>query len=254
MPSELATYSAQDLEEIASGFQDRSPQEVLAWAFEEFPPKIVLACSFGGVSGMALLDMSVKINPQVRVFYLDTDFLFPETYALRDEVEQRYGIKAQGFKSRWSPEEQAREFGEALWKRDPDRCCWLRKVEPNARALEGERAWIAGLRRDQNATRAVVSVVEWDAQYELVKVNPLATWTEAQVWEYIRENDVPYNPLHDRGYASIGCTHCTRAVKPGEDPRAGRWAGFDKMECGIHVPGPDTAKEAASGLTAVQGK
>ncbi len=225
-----------DVRRYAGELEGAGPQEVLRWAFERYGHDVTLACSFGGASGMALMDMSVRIQPDVDVFYLDTDFLFPETYALREEAERRYGVKPVAYRSRWSVSEQATEFGEALWSKDPDMCCALRKVEPNERALEGRKAWITGIRRDQSSSRNTIQPVEWDSKFDLVKVNPLATWTDAQVWEYILENDVPYNPLHDRGYPSIGCTHCTRAVKPGEDPRAGRWSGFDKTECGIHVP------------------
>ena len=228
------------LEAASQRLEGRSPQAVLEWAFAEYSPRIALACSFGGVSGMALLDMAAKLNPQVQVFYLDTDFLFPETYALRDEAERRYRIQPVGFKSQLTPEEQARQYGEALWLRDPDLCCQLRKVEPNRRALEGQRAWISGIRRDQTSTRGSARTVEWDTQFGLVKVNPLVSWTEAQVWAYIREHKVLYNRLHDRGYPSIGCTHCTRAVKPGDDPRAGRWSDSDKTECGLHLPGEES--------------
>ena len=231
----------------------RSPQEILAWAFQEYAPDITLACSFGGITGMVLLDMAAKIYPQVRVFYLDTDFLFPETYELVKETSRRYGVQPVGFKSRLTPDEQARQYGAALWQRDTDLCCQLRKVEPNLRALEGQKAWISGLRRDQANTRTQVRVVEWDAKFNLAKVNPLAHWTEEQVWQYIRDNSVPYNKLHDRGYPSIGCTYCTRAVKPGEDSRAGRWAGSDKTECGLHTAAPITLDFAIKAGEGVQG-
>ena len=226
MSESQAVLSEEEIQARSRELDGKAPQDVLAWAFKEFHPDIALACSFGGVSGVALLDMSVKLNPQVKVFYLDTDFLFPETYALRDEAIRRYGIEPLAYKSRWTPQEQAREFGEALWQRDPDMCCQLRKVEPNYRALEGQRAWISGIRRDQGDTRRDVGVVEWDTKFEMLKVNPLATWTEAQVWQYIEENQVPYNPLHDQGYPSIGCTYCTRAVKPGEGPQGWPLVGF----------------------------
>jgi phosphoadenosine phosphosulfate reductase len=128
---------------------------------------------------------------------------------------------------------QSERYGEALWLRDPDACCNLRKVEPNERALDGKTAWIAGMRRDQSKTRADIGIVEWDVKFNLVKLNPLASWDEKKVWSYIMANDVPYNELHDRGYPSIGCTNCTQPVNPGDDPRSGRWAGLDKEECGI---------------------
>jgi len=217
-PAAIIRPSQADLETNNRQLSGKTPQEVLAWAFAEYNPDIMLACSFGGASGMALLDMSVKINPRVKVFYLDTGFLFPQTYALVQEVVRRYGIQPVAFKPSLAPQEQARQYGEALWKRDPDLCCRLRKVEPNRQALAGQRAWISGIRRDQASTRRQTQVVAWDSQFELVKVNPLASWSEEQVREYIRKYRAPYNALHDQGYPSLGCTHCTRAVKPGEDP------------------------------------
>jgi phosphoadenosine phosphosulfate reductase len=227
--------SKQEAEKINRNLDGQSPQEVLTWAFAKYDPDIVLACSFGGTAGMVLLDMATKINPEVKVFFLDTDFLFPETYALRDEIIRRYAIQPLAFKSKFTPEEQAQEHGEALWLRDPDLCCQLRKVEPIKRALGGRKAWITGIRRDQSSTRHDIAILEWDNQFGLAKVNPMVNWSEAQVREYINEHNVPYNPLQDRGYTSIGCTHCTRPVTIGEDPRAGRWSAFDKTECGIHV-------------------
>jgi phosphoadenosine phosphosulfate reductase len=237
MAADRQRYSDARLREVSDSLEGRSPQEILQWAVDEFFPDLTLACSFGGPSGMALLDMVMAIEPLVEVFYLDTDFLFPETYRLRDLCEARYGFRAKGYRSLLTPTKQASYYGEALWSRDPDLCCELRKVEPNRRALQDKGAWISGIRRDQAATRRETPIVEWDSKFELVKVNALAAWSEAQVWAYIRENGVPYNELHDRGYPSIGCTHCTKPVAPGDDPRSGRWQGFDKTECGIHVPG-----------------
>jgi phosphoadenosine phosphosulfate reductase len=175
------------------------------------------------------------------VFTLDTEFLFPETYDLMDRVEKRYGIKAERVFSTLTPEEQERVHGPALWSRDPDQCCNLRKVEPLKAKLAALRAWITALRRDQTAARATARKVEWDAKFQLIKINPIADWTSEKVWTYVHKHDVPYNPLHDRNYPSIGCTHCTRAITPGEGPRAGRWAGFEKTECGVHVGGPGAA-------------
>jgi phosphoadenosine phosphosulfate reductase len=215
--------------------EGKEPQEILRWAVREFQPGLALACSFGGPSGMVLLDMIMQIDPSVAVFYLDTDFLFPETYQLRDVCEARYGFKPLGYKSLLTPAAQSKQYGESLWLRDPDLCCKLRKVEPNQRALAGKSAWIAGMRRDQSKTRAEIGIVEWDTKFGLVKLNPLAAWDERRVWAYIVENGVPYNELHDRGYPSIGCTNCTRPVQPGEDARSGRWQGFDKVECGIQM-------------------
>lgn len=228
--------SDEELKALSDSFESKPPQEVLAYALERYFPNIVLACSFGA-EDVALLDMVHRLNPRTPLFYLDTDFLFQETYELRDRIADRYGL-APGqmiqIKSRLTPEEQAASYGEALWSRDPDRCCQLRKVEPLARALNGYAAWITGIRRDQVITRANAGLVEWDKKFQLIKFNPLATWSQADVWTYIRTNEVPYNPLHDRNYPSIGCTHCTAPVLPGEDPRSGRWKNFAKTECGLH--------------------
>jgi phosphoadenosine phosphosulfate reductase len=236
--TQTKTYTAEDLSRISAELEERTPREVLQWAVDEFFPDLTLACSFGGPSGMVLLDMMAQIEPRVEVFYLDTDFLFPETYETRDRAIARYGIQPVAYKSRLTPEAQAAAHGEALWSRDPDLCCALRKVEPNERALAGKRAWVSGIRRDQAATRAETPIVQWDEKFGLVKVNALARWTEADVWAYIVKNEVPYNPLHDQNYPSLGCTYCTKAVQPGDDPRSGRWQGFDKTECGLHVDGP----------------
>jgi phosphoadenosine phosphosulfate reductase len=232
------TYSAEDLARVAARLEGAGPDEVLRWAVDEFFPDLTLACSFGGPSGMVLVDMIAKIEPRVEVFYLDTDFLFPETYSTRDKVVNRYGVNVVAYKPQLSPKEQAAQYGDELWLRDPDRCCALRKVEPNERALAGKRAWISGLRRDQAATRRETPIVQWDERFDLAKINPLVNWTEGDVWAYILKNDVPYNPLHDRDYPSVSCSYCTRPIQPGEDLRAGRWQGQDKVECGIHPAGP----------------
>jgi len=231
---EAATIA--DIERAARELETATPQEILAWAARRYRPGLALACSFGGPGGMVLLDMLMAIDRSVEVFYLDTDFLFPETYKLRDVAAARYGIEPVGYVSLLTPSEQALRHGDALWARDADACCAIRKVEPNRRALAGKAAWISGIRRDQTVRRAGTPVVEWDEKFGLVKINPLATWTEARVWKYIVENGVPYNELHDRGYPSIGCTNCTQAVGPGDDPRSGRWQGQNKVECGLHVP------------------
>jgi phosphoadenosine phosphosulfate reductase len=210
------------------------PEAILRWATGRFGPRLTLACSFGGVTGMALLDMAAKVAPDLRVFYLDTGFLFPETLTTRDAAVRRYGVTALGFRAKRTPEEQVAEHGDRLWETDPDLCCAMRKVEPNRRALAGMDAWVAGLRRDQSRTRAAVRPVQWDAQFGLFKIAPLYDWTEDDVWDYVARNSVPVNELHARGYASIGCTHCTRALGDGEDLRAGRWSGSAKTECGLH--------------------
>jgi phosphoadenosine phosphosulfate reductase len=229
----LKTYEAETLTRLSAEQEGKEPQEILRWAASEFQPGLTMACSFGGPTGMVLLDMMMQIDKSVEVFYLDTDFLFLETYHLRDVCEAKYGFKPIGYRSLLTPEQQAEKHGDALWARDPDACCEIRKVEPNHRALEDKSAWISGMRRDQAKTRADIGIVEWDTKFNLVKLNPLASWDEKKVWAYIVANNVPYNELHDRGYPSIGCTYCTKPVKAGEDLRSGRWQGFDKEECGI---------------------
>ena len=214
-----------------------SAGEVVRWAFGRFGNDVAISSAFGA-EGMVLIDMASRVRPDFRLFTVDTEFLFPETYNLMDQIEQRYGIKIEKVYPLFSPEAQERECGPALWSRDPDRCCQMRKVEPLRRKLGELRAWISSIRRDQTVMRAGAGKVEWDSKFGLIKINPLADWTSKQVWQYIHEHKVPYNPLHDRDYPSIGCTHCTRAVRPGEDPRAGRWSGFAKTECGLHLVEP----------------
>lgn len=215
-------------------YRERTPQEHLAAVFAAYGDTAALSCSFGGTSGMVLLDMAVRIHPTVRVITLDTGFLFPETHALIARAEQRYGIIVEAVRPLLSPLAQADQHGDALWERDPDACCRMRKVEPMRAAMAGLRAWITGVRRDHSPTRRDTPVVKWDDTFGLMKVNPLVAWTEKDVWAYIMANDVPYNTLHDAGYASIGCTHCTRPIQAGEDIRAGRWSGTGKTECGLH--------------------
>ncbi len=227
--------AADDWEGWAAFFEERSPAEVLRWAVERFAPDLALACSFGA-EDVALVDMLAGVWPGARVFYLDTDLFFPETYRVRDRVAERYDVNLIGVRPLLTVAAQEAVHGPELWRRDPDLCCRLRKVEPLERVFGalGLRAWITGIRRDQAPTRRHARVVEWDGRFGLVKVNPLVRWSWDEVWSYIREHDVPYNELHDRGYPSIGCAPCTRAVRPGEDPRAGRWAGLAKTECGLH--------------------
>ena len=209
--------------------EDLDAAEVLAYAVERFHPRLVVACSFQKEASV-VLDLLMRIEPDVRVFTLDTHVLFPETYETWKRVEERYGIEVEVFEGP-SLGRQAAVHGDRLWERDPDACCELRKVRPLERALSGADAWIAGLRRDQSPSRASTPKLAWDAKHRLFKPNPLADWSEADVWRHIVANDVPYNALHDQGYPTIGCTHCTR---PGVG-REGRWAGLAKSECGLHA-------------------
>ena len=208
-------------------------EELLDWSLHRFEGQIAMASGFG-VEGIVLIDIAVCLRPDVRVFTLDTGLLFPETYELMKKIERRYGIEVERVKPALTVDEQEREHGAALWLRTPDRCCSMRKVEPLRARLSTLGAWITAIRRDQTPDRAQARKVEWDAKFGLVKINPLCDWTSGMVWDYIRKNRLPYNPLHDRGYPSIGCSHCTRAVAAGDDPRSGRWTGFAKTECGLH--------------------
>jgi phosphoadenosine phosphosulfate reductase len=221
---------------LSDSFEAKQPWDLLQYALERYASRIVLACSFGA-EDVAVLDMIHRIEPTVPLFYLDTDFLFPETLEVRDRLIARYGLKPGQIiqvKSTLTPEQQAEQHGPALWQRDPDRCCELRKIEPLTRILSNYEAWITGIRRDQAPTRATAGLIEWDRKFRLLKVNPLARWKSEDVWAYIRIHEIPYNALHDRNYPSIGCTHCTAPVLPGEDPRSGRWKNSGKTECGLH--------------------
>jgi len=227
----------------AGQLESQSTEEILRWALGEFHPKIALASSFGA-EDVVLIDMMVKLNPKARVFTLDTGRLNQETYDVMDKIRQRYGIAIEVFfPNAEAVEQMVRERGLNLFYHSIENrklCCGIRKVEPLNRALSGLSAWITGLRREQAVTRTKVKKVELDADHGgIVKINPLADWTWEKVWAYIRKHDVPYNVLHDHGYPSIGCAPCTRAIKPGEDFRAGRWwwEQPEQKECGLHVSG-----------------
>ncbi|MDR0271301.1 phosphoadenylyl-sulfate reductase [Paenibacillus sp.] len=216
----------------AAELEHASAEEVIRVAAEKFP-NISFACSFGA-EDVVLVDILQKVSPSTDIFYLDTDFHFKETYETKDRLENKYGIEFVRVSPKLTPDEQAAQHGAELWKTDPNGCCNIRKVEPLTRILSQYDAWITGIRRDQAPTRANAKKVEYDHKFGLVKFNPIADWTTGDVWRYIRENQVQYNPLHDLNFPSIGCTYCTRPVKPGEDPRAGRWSESDKTECGLH--------------------
>ena len=226
--------------EAADRFEHASAQELLAWALERFHPRMAISAA-GGVDGMVLVDMAWRIDPSIRVFTLDTGRLPPETYALFDEVRERYRIEVEwAFPERGDVERLMKENGPNLMYQGVDlrlACCEIRKVDPLKRKLATLDAWIAGLRREQWKSRRNITKIELDRDHGgIVKLNPLADWTLEQVWAYIREHEVPYHELFDHGYTSIGCAPCTRPVLPGEHERAGRWwweSEADK-ECGIH--------------------
>jgi phosphoadenosine phosphosulfate reductase len=213
----------------AKDVEAMSAEEILALVSRAFPGKVALACSFQKEETV-LLDMLFAVEPKARVFAIDTHYLFPETYELWREVEQRYDTTIEVFEGP-SAEELAATHGESLWERKPDLYLAIAKVEPLVRALGGLDAWITGVRRDQSPTRADAPKLGWDDAHELWKANPLADWSDEDCWAYIRERELPYNALHDQGYASIGDTHST---VPGEG-REGRWAGTERTECGLHT-------------------
>lgn len=211
-------------------------QEVLKWAFDRFGDKVTFANSFGA-EDVVLTDMISKINPGAKIFTLDTGRLPQETYEVWERLEEKYKIKITPyFPDKNEVEDMVKKYGPNLFYKSLELrklCCNVRKINPLKRAMAGLDAWICGLRREQSVTRADMKQVE---EGETIKINPLADWTEKQVWDYIKKNDVPYNKLHDKDYPSVGCAPCTRAVKPGEDVRAGRWwwETPEQKECGLH--------------------
>jgi phosphoadenosine phosphosulfate reductase len=209
-----------------------SAEDVLRWAYELYGSDMCLTCSWQRQSSV-LVHMVSELGLDIPVVELDTELFFKETYDTRDRLVERYGLRLE------RPEvisvaAQAVQEGHNLWERDPDRCCHIRKVEPLERALEPYKAWITGIRREQALTRANAQKVEWSERYGVWKIQPIVDWDSKRVQAYIVVNEIPYNPLHDAGYPSIGCIPCTRPVLEGEDERAGRWQGADKIECGIH--------------------
>ena len=224
----------EELPALSQAMETWAPQEILRWAWETYGNGLTMATAFGA-EGCAIIAMLADISKDVYLFNLDTGYQFPETLETRQRLMDKYGLPVHLVGSRQSVAEMEAEHGGPLYDTDPDRCCHIRKVVPLKDALQGRAAWISAIRRDQTPERAKAAIVGWDAKYGLVKVNPLANWTKSDVWNFILENDVPYNPLHDRGFPSIGCWPCTRAVGAGDDDRAGRWAGWAKKECGLHV-------------------
>ncbi len=217
------------------GFED--PRATLHWVHETYGNSAGLSCSFGGPGGLVLAHMAYSEGLDIPILFVDTDFLFPETYELKERLEREWGLQIKEARSPLTPEEQAERFGDRLWSTDPDRCCQLRKVDPMAQLLEEVDCWVTALRRDQSPSRANVKRFEvhvTEAGTTILKVNPLVDWTRSDVWTYIVEHNVPYNPLLDIGYASLGCTHCT-AKTIGDDERSGRWQGKAKTECGLHT-------------------
>lgn len=228
-----------EIEELNARFAGSRPEEVIAYFVERYGDRIALSSSLG-LEDQVLTDMVCRATKKPRIFTLDTGRLFPETYSLIDRTNMHYGIRiAVYFPERQAVEQLVSECGMNCFYESIElrkRCCQVRKLEPLKRAFEGLEVWICGLRREQSVTREHMQLVEWDEAHGLVKLNPLIGWHEEEVWNYIREHHVPYNKLHDKGFPSIGCQPCTRAVEPGADVRSGRWwwESPDHRECGLH--------------------
>ena len=238
MPLALTSNPA-EVAALAAEFESATATEILQWAFEQFGSSAAIGTSFQG-AGLVTIHHAVVAGLPLPVFTIDTGLLFPETRELKNRLEDYFGIVIESLVPERTVEEQAEDLGGELWLSNPDLCCTLRKVDPLQKRLGQLDAWIAGLRREQSAGRANIAVLElyeFDRLREknILKVNPLARWSRDQVWEYIRQHRIPYNPLMDRGFRSIGCYPCTKVVISGQDDRAGRWTGFDKNECGIHT-------------------
>ena len=223
-----------ELERSAAELEGRPAADVLRWAVERYAHRLTFATGFGP-EGCVLIDLIGRERLPIDLFTLDTGLLFEETHALWRSLEKRYGLKIRRVMSELTVDAQAQAHGDRLWQRAHDHCCAIRKVAPLETELARVNAWITAIRRDQTPQRAGAQVVEWDAKFGIAKINPLVGWAKQDVWRHIVEHDVPYNPLHDLGYPSIGCRPCTSPVLPGEDDRAGRWRGSAKTECGLHA-------------------
>jgi phosphoadenosine phosphosulfate reductase len=212
------------------------PQEILHWAVGRFHPRILMATAFGA-EGCCIIHMLAEIEPKTKLINLDTGYQFPETLELRERINDRYGMVVELVRPELKVAEYETEHGGPLYELRPDQCCHDRKIMPLRRAMKrlNPLAWISAIRKDQTVDRGQANVIQWDPKFNVVKVNPLLNWTKKDVWAFVIKHDVPYNPLHDQGYPSIGCWPCTRPVQAGEDDRAGRWAGKVKKECGLHV-------------------
>ncbi|UOQ87371.1 phosphoadenylyl-sulfate reductase [Gracilibacillus salinarum] len=238
-----ANYSDSPLnhEEPSASDPTKGAQGILNWAYQTYGDSLVYACSFGAES-MVMIDLIANVKPDAKLVFLDTGLHFQETYDLIDEVKEKYPKLDIVMKEpSLTVDEQREQYGSALWSRDPNQCCYIRKIKPLEEVLSGATAWISGLRRAQSPSRANTDFINKDDRFESVKVCPLIHWTWDDVWNYIKDHQLPYNSLHDENYPSIGCIPCTSKVLDNEDERAGRWANFNKTECGLHVA-PQSAK------------
>jgi phosphoadenosine phosphosulfate reductase len=223
---------------LSSGeLESLTATELIRWAHAEFGERLCLTCSWQKQSSVLVHMVLAELGLEMDMVELDTHLFFRESYQTRERLVERYGLTLIRPEIITVAEQHAKE-GPNLWETDPDRCCHIRKVEPLIAALGPYDAWISGIRRDQSPSRAGIPKVVWSERYGVWKIHPLADWEESDVWGYVMRNDVPYNPLHDAGYRSIGCIPCTRPTQPDEEERAGRWAGSDKLECGLHLDQP----------------
>ena len=239
MTLQAAEISPEEVHDLAAQFETADVEDALAWAWDRFGPRASIGTSYQG-AGLVMIHKAVQAGLPLPVFTLDTGLLFPETLELKRRLESFFEIRIESINPEQTPEEQTAEHGPELWNRAPDLCCTIRKVLPLQKKLEQLAVWITGLRRQQSDARQRTQILElyhFDVlrDHYILKLNPMANWSREAVWEYIAANKIPYNPLHDRGYRSIGCWPCTRAVGEGVNERAGRWTGFDKSECGIHT-------------------
>ncbi len=234
LPAEPAPEVAAELAEASRRLETAEPEAIIGWAVERFGSRLTMATAFGP-EGCLILHWLAAIAPETFVFNLETGYQFKETLELRDRIRDRYGLTVVYELPETTVEEYERQHGGPLYRTAPTRCCGDRKIAVIRRVLGRFDAWMSGIRRDQSADRAAAPIVGWDAKFGVVKISPLANWTKSKVWDRIIRDDVPYNPLHDKGYVSIGCWPCTRPINAGEDERAGRWSGTAKTECGLHL-------------------
>ena len=222
-----------DLARASQALEAAEPPDIIRWAVDRYGGRLTMATAFGP-EGCLIIHWLATIAPRTFVFNLDTGYQFKETLELRDRIARRYGIEVSLERPDSTVEDYEKLHGGPLHGTDPNRCCADRKIAVIRRVLTGFDAWMSGIRRDQSADRSIAPIVGWDRKFGVVKISPLANWTKAKVWDAIVREDIPYNPLHDQGYMSIGCWPCTRSITFGEDERAGRWSGTAKTECGLH--------------------
>ncbi|MBN1487099.1 MAG: phosphoadenylyl-sulfate reductase [Anaerolineae bacterium] len=231
-----------DIDNLNEEFETWSTQEILRWAWETFKPHIATSSSFQTQS-VPLLHLISQVCPEMPVLFIDTGFHFSETLAFRDLLQQRYHLNVVNIHPSITKDQLFAKYGEGLYRHDPDLCCYINKVEPMQRALAGLNGWIAGVRRGQTANRSNLKVLETQSN-GVLKIHPLLHWTRDDLWDYINEYQLPHHPLYSKGYHSVGCAPCTIPVMPGQDERAGRWAGTGKTECGLHLDTMKSGEEA----------